>query len=130
MSTDNVTTGNRIVLVVDDDPDIREAYVTVLESAGYVVREAGDGREALDVLVTMPRPCMILLDLMMPRMDGVQFLDAARTDDQIMAIPVVVVSAYSQHFGALVDRVAGVLKKPFRADALLDRVRDTCGSAT
>ncbi|MGZ4392497.1 MAG: response regulator, partial [Gaiellaceae bacterium] len=58
------------VLVVDDDDDLRTMVETILEDAGYVVRRAGDGVEALEQLAQMGRPDLILLDMRMPRMDG------------------------------------------------------------
>jgi CheY-like chemotaxis protein len=62
---------SRTVLVVDDNPDIRVALTDILEDEGYGVMHATNGLEALDKLRTdAPRPCVILLDLMMPKMDG------------------------------------------------------------
>src|SRR5579862_4602951 len=61
------------ILIVDDDPDIRDSLKEVLEDEGYEVNGVANGREALDYLRKSPRPCVILLDLMMPVMDGWQF---------------------------------------------------------
>ncbi len=58
------------ILVVEDDAGIREALRMILELEGYNIREASNGKEGLEVLKSMPRPCLILLDLMMPIMDG------------------------------------------------------------
>jgi CheY-like chemotaxis protein len=82
---------SRTILVVEDDLDIREVMRMVLEASGYVVFEAGDGAEALDVVRAHP-PGLILLDLMMPGMDGIQFREAQLQDPDIASIPVVIVS--------------------------------------
>jgi CheY-like chemotaxis protein len=68
------------VLIVDDDPEIRESMRMVLEDEGYHVREAADGVAALDELHRDQQPCVVLLDLMMPRMNGWEFLGAAASD--------------------------------------------------
>ena len=75
------------ILVVDDDPDIRDSLREVLEDEGYEVACVGNGREALDHLKTAnPRPCVILLDLMMPVMDGWQFRKEQKQDAEIAGI--------------------------------------------
>lgn len=116
------------VLVVEDDPDQRDAVVLALQHAGYAVVAAADGFEALELLQTGTRPCLILLDLMMPEMDGVQFrkeqLKSAATAD----IPVVVVSAFGQRTRAKSLQVADYLSKPVEIDqlvAVVDRVAQT-----
>ena len=82
------------VLVVDDDADIREATQLVLENSGYRVLTATDGQQALDVLrSTEERPCVILLDLMMPVMDGFAFLHELRSRPEWQKIPVMVITA-------------------------------------
>jgi CheY-like chemotaxis protein len=84
------------VLVVEDDADIREAMVAILESEGYDVSVAGDGAEALAQLKAGSRPCIILLDLMMPVMDGWTFCQETGKDTELAAIPIVVVSALTR----------------------------------
>jgi CheY-like chemotaxis protein len=84
----------RPVLVVDDDRDVREALVEVLTGRGFRVTTAADGREALQVLRTLRvPPFAVLLDLMMPVMDGYEFLKAQKSDPSIADVPVAVVSA-------------------------------------
>src|SRR3954470_12387725 len=84
------------VLVVDDDPDIRESVRLVLEDEGYEVEEAADGAAALALLrAATTRPDVILLDLMMPVMNGWQFRAAQLADDDLADIPVIVLSADS-----------------------------------
>ncbi len=116
----------RPVLVVDDDPDIRESLRFVLEDAGYPVYLAENGKEALDLLASAyPPPGLILLDLMMPIMSGDEMLRALKTVHALAAIPVTIVTAS----GAPMPREAsGMLKKPLDLDALLRVVAKNCGS--
>src|SRR3954468_1600196 len=85
--------GRSLVLVVDDDFDIREALSDVLASEGYSVLTAADGSEALETLRGGIRPAVMLLDLMMPRLSGVEVIDALQKDESLREIPVVVCSA-------------------------------------
>jgi CheY-like chemotaxis protein len=81
------------VLLVEDDLDIAEAILDVLMDEGYEVAHATNGLEALDLLRSEPRPSVILLDLMMPEMDGPHFREAQLSDPRLSEIPVVVMSA-------------------------------------
>jgi CheY-like chemotaxis protein len=114
------------VLVVEDDLDIREVMRMVLEASGYQVFEAGDGAEAL-AIARAHRPGVILLDLMMPGMDGFQFRESQLQDPAIASIPVVIVSgggAVPQKAAEL--GVAGYLVKPTDVQSLLAIMRDLC----
>jgi CheY-like chemotaxis protein len=82
------------VLIVDDQPDAREPLGKFLEKLGYVVRVAADGREAL-VQVTAKAPDVVLLDLLMPRMSGTEFLGVLRSYRRFQSLPVVVITAVS-----------------------------------
>jgi two-component system chemotaxis response regulator CheY len=115
------------VLVVEDDEAIRDSVVDILEVEGYSVASAGNGREALDVLAQSQRPCVVLLDLMMPEMDGWEFVASLRSDSCLSTIPVVVTTATS---AAPPGGVALVLRKPIRVDALLDAVAAHCARAS
>jgi CheY-like chemotaxis protein len=84
------------VLVVEDDEDIRETMIDVLESRGYSVAAATHGGEALAQLQNGGTPCIILLDLMMPVMDGWAFCQEIEKDPALAAIPLIVVSAASR----------------------------------
>jgi CheY-like chemotaxis protein len=81
------------VLLVEDDLDIAEAILDVLMDEGYEVAHATNGLEALDFLRSDPKPSVILLDLMMPEMDGPHFREVQLSDPRLSEIPVVVVSA-------------------------------------
>ena len=107
------------VLVVEDEPDIRETVVEVLSEEGYDVVGASDGNEALEKLHAY-HPAVVLLDLMMPGMDGWQFRAAQRGDPEVSRIPVIVVSA----LGRVADLdAAEFIQKPFELDELLKAVR-------
>ena len=77
------------VLVVDDDADIRDILGRALSLEGYDVGFAENGRDALDALGSQPRPCVVLLDLMMPVMNGIEFLDNVRADAALAETPVI-----------------------------------------
>ena len=81
------------VLVVDDDPEMRRMTRRMLERMGLEIGEAADGQQALAWLESNPAPSIILLDLMMPVMDGFEFLDRIRNSEQWSALPVLVVTA-------------------------------------
>jgi signal transduction histidine kinase/DNA-binding response OmpR family regulator len=81
------------VLIVDDDADVRELVRTTLESSGLKTAQAANGRAAMDWLNNNPLPSLILLDLMMPEMDGFTFLEQMRSDDELLDVPVVVLTA-------------------------------------
>ncbi len=118
----------KTVLVVEDTEDLRELFMDVLADAGYTARGAENGREALDALATMSeKPCVVLLDMMMPVMDGAEFLDAIHADPDLAALPVVVVSAATTKMPAGVQKV---MKKPVAVDALLDVVSEFCCRGT
>jgi CheY-like chemotaxis protein len=110
-----------LVLVVDDDPDILEAICDILEAEGYRVARARHGGEALD-RVDAERPALILLDLMMPVMDGVSFAQALRTRPAARDVPIVVISADGNRQRAAPVGAAGYLAKPFDVDSLLAHV--------
>ncbi|MBN9167594.1 MAG: hypothetical protein BGO98_34065 [Myxococcales bacterium 68-20] len=109
-----------VVLLVDDDIDIREAEELVLEDAGYRVVSAANGEEALAALENGLRPAVILLDLMMPVMNGWELRERMLRDATIASIPVVVVTGdtmAAQRAKSLA--AAGYLAKPFATEELL-----------
>ena len=119
-------------MVVEDDADIREGLSALLDAEGYPVMLAGDGREALDVLSDgKPTPGLILLDLMMPRMNGWQFLEAVKDTPNAARIPIVVMSAYRENdrriSDAALDRRVAFLRKPVDVKLLLKLIQHYCG---
>jgi CheY-like chemotaxis protein len=112
--------GPRHVLIVEDDADIRDALLSILRDEGYDVRGASNGQEALDQLRAGHLPSVILLDLMMPVMNGWQFRAEQRTDPRLATIPVVVISADTQarQRAESLDAVA-YIKKPIELEAVL-----------
>jgi CheY-like chemotaxis protein len=113
---------NRRVLVVDDDALIRDTLATALSDEGYSVRVARDGRVALDTL-NQWRPDLIVLDLMMPVMDGPAFRAAQSAEATTAAIPVIVLSAaHNLHRQTKDLGAAAVFAKPFDLVALLDAI--------
>ena len=114
----------RVVLIVEDDPDALDAITTVLEEAGYDALRAANGLEALGQLGDHKGRCdLILLDLMMPVMDGRAFLEAQSADPSLSQIAVLVISAATGS-GALAGTpgVSGVFSKPLALDGLLDAI--------
>ena len=109
-----------VVLVVDDDADIRDMIAQALELEGWLVGGAANGEEALRAARQGPRPDVILLDLMMPVMNGWEFMDAQREDAALATIPVVLISGDERlKEKAGKARVAGFLKKPMDLVELL-----------
>jgi CheY-like chemotaxis protein len=101
------------VLIVEDEPDVRDAFAARLAAEGYQVVGAADGREALAQLEAGPLPDVILLDYAMPVMDGRAFLQAQLRDARWARIPVILVTAYLQReFAARSLDVAAILEKP------------------
>jgi CheY-like chemotaxis protein len=113
------------ILIVEDDEIIRESIRMLLELEGYAATCAANGQEALEQLKTMPQPCLILLDLMMPVMNGWEFVHALDRDSTLATIPVVVVTAFSEKAGEMKSRL--IIKKPVDTGILLRVVHQHCG---
>ena len=112
-----------LVLIIDDDEPIRTALAEILQLSGYEVAVASDGQEGVELLEIGLEPSAIVLDLMMPRMDGWAFLSHIRQDPRYQGVPVVVASAVAQ------DRPAGAdacLQKPFDLRQLHREVARLC----
>ena len=115
------------VVVVDDDEAVREAIAEVLALEGYAVMTASDGDEALQVLLRAPRPCIALVDLVMPRVDGWELMRAIGEAPSLRDIPVVCTTA------ARTAPPAGchaLLRKPFDDSTLAAVVRGAFGSSS
>jgi CheY-like chemotaxis protein len=114
------------ILVVEDDEDIRDSLREALESDGYQVVTAEDGKEGLQALDEMPRPCLILLDLMMPVMNGWQFLEKMKEDTTLATIPVVAVTAAGDRGNTA--QADMLIKKPVNLDHLLEVIKRYCAA--
>ncbi|MBI2519100.1 MAG: response regulator [Bdellovibrio sp.] len=115
---------NRKILIVEDDAAIREGLRYALELEGYEVSTAIHGKDGLEQLAKGPSPCLILLDLMMPVMNGWQFIDALGKDIVLANIPVVLVTAFSDQAKGL--NTKGIIKKPIDLVVLLQMVKKCC----
>jgi len=113
------------VLIVEDDEDLREMMAQLLMLEGFDTATVANGREALDYLHKAEKPDVILLDLMMPVMDGWEFRRQQQADPELAPVPVIVLSALDQTRAANVQAEA-FLKKPLDFDRLLDLVRTYC----
>ena len=111
------------VLIVDDDSYIREALTDLFQDEGYRVLVARDGAEAL-ALLAHERPCVILLDIMMPVMDGLTFLRHIRSTIPHRNIPVAIMTAVPARVPKTVD--VPLIRKPIEIHSLLDIVHQHC----
>jgi CheY-like chemotaxis protein len=117
--TDTSAAAGPTVLIVEDDFSIRESLSEMLREEGYTVETAEHGREALERLQAGVKPAIILLDLMMPVMDGWQVLEALAAHPRLSEVPVIVVSAA---VGSLPAHARGFLRKPIRFAKLLEAI--------
>jgi CheY-like chemotaxis protein len=118
----------RTVLVIEDDGDIRDTLGELLEERNYRALLAANGAAGLEELRAVePKPCLILLDVMMPIMDGRIFRAEQQTDPSLRAIPVVVLSAHADARAAAVEMKAdGYLRKPIDLGRLFETVDRFC----
>jgi CheY-like chemotaxis protein len=116
------------IAIIDDDDDLRETMCALLEAAGYQTAAFRDGREALDGMSGGRRPDVILLDLMMPRMNGWQFREAQLADAALASIPVVVMTARSTVADSPSLRDTPLLRKPFSVEELVAIIARQVGS--
>ncbi len=126
---DDLASDALTVLIVDDDEAIRDGVADLLEDEGYRVATASDGRAALDQLQNGLRPSVIVLDLMMPGMDGWDFRRHQLEDDELKTIPVVVITAAGFSATSIRAQFGDIefVPKPCPEGALLAAVRRCCG---
>ena len=110
------------ILLVDDDSGIRESVVECLVSEGYAVDAVANGADALAWLGREPRPDLVVLDLVMPVMNGAELLGRIRADARIADLPVVLMTAAMPSSALPMPEADAVLSKPFELDALLETV--------
>jgi CheY-like chemotaxis protein len=116
------------VLIVEDDPALREIYAGALRGYGHEVRTARDGAEALERLENGWAPCVVFLDLRMPGMDGWEFSRRLRADARWRRVPVVVVAAHFRIDREAADiGAASWLQKPFDLARLDEETKSLCG---
>jgi CheY-like chemotaxis protein len=113
------------VLLVEDNDDVREMMALALQLAGASVACAANGRDALALLKGRPAPNLILLDLMMPVMNGWELSAALKRDEALAKVPIVVISAMGEA-GAAELQPAEFISKPVDIDHLIDVVTEHC----
>jgi CheY-like chemotaxis protein len=120
------------ILVVDDDPSIRYLLRLILEGEGYEILEAGQGEAALEMIRVNPVPDIVMTDLMMPVMGGVDLIHRLRAEPRTAAIPIVVVSSNAEAAQSLQASglVNAIVSKPFTAVRLADHIRAVAGNPT
>jgi len=112
------------IMIVEDDDEIRDLLAEMLADRGYLVSTARHGKDALELLRTTPQPNVVLLDLMMPVMDGWQLRAEMLADPKLAGIPVIIVSgAADLQDGIGMLKAARVLTKPVKWPVLLASVR-------
>jgi CheY-like chemotaxis protein len=118
-----------LVLVVDDDPDIRDSLQSALEHHGYGVIVAGNGKQALErTQLGGTSPAVVLLDLQMPVMDGEEFLVLQASEPLLAGVPVVVMTAQILEPAPAPPNVRAILKKPIGLGALVDLIQRICAN--
>jgi CheY-like chemotaxis protein len=110
----------KTIVLVEDDDGIRETMAALLEDEGFRVVQAANGEEGLAAIRAATDPCLVLLDLWMPVMNGWQMLEAMRRDEALRRVPVVVISAAGDLTPP--DGAAAFLRKPIRLETLLRNV--------
>jgi CheY-like chemotaxis protein len=120
-------TCDRTVLIVEDDADLRGAIAEILTDSGYRAEQAGGGQEALDRLAREKRPCIVLLDLMMPEVDGFEVRETMTANEAMRDIPVVVLTAHANR-REVAQRLGDtpVLPKPLDIGKLLSTIERHC----
>jgi CheY-like chemotaxis protein len=116
------------ILVVEDEPDSRDFLVTLLKLEGYTVSTAGDGLEAIAVVEKDP-PDLIISDISMPNLDGIEMTKRFRQIPEYRTIPIIVISAYGS--GNLINAINvganTAMRKPIHAETLLSHVKEWLG---
>jgi CheY-like chemotaxis protein len=124
IKTGDSHTISKNILIIEDDEMIRETLKEVLEMEGYAIHCAENGKEGLKILSRIQNIQLILLDLMMPEMNGFEFLDFRLTDTRISQIPVIIVSAFPEQAQKANINVNGFVKKPIDLEHLLSLISE------
>jgi CheY-like chemotaxis protein len=120
-----MTNPSHTVLIVEDEEDLREMMREALQMSGFTVVTADEGTDALRKLDVIGPPCVILLDLLMPGMNGWEFFDKVRERPEFLSVPVIVHSSASSRAPAGVTRV---LEKPLAFERLVSVVAEYCSN--
>ncbi len=116
--------------MVDDDESFRTELVEALQKSGFAVVSAGDGREALEYLRGDNTPALVLLDMMMPLMNGWSLFEAVKQDPRLASVPIVLLTAVAENDDAQpLPAVAERLNKPVRMNTLLSLAAAHCRRA-
>jgi len=116
-----------LILVIEDHELARRALAALLSTMGYEVAEAANGREALATLATEARPDVILLDLVMPIMDGWEFMKRQRLDWRLCTIPTIVISGVPSHDPRCLEMpIVRLLPKPYTIEQLMAAIEAEC----
>jgi CheY-like chemotaxis protein len=122
-----MTTNSATILLIDDEDEMREALAEVLEDEGHIVAQAREGKMGLEYLRSNPHPKLILLDFMMPVMNGEEFCAHLNQDPNLNSLPVVLVTAASIAAKTLETmKVSGLVHKPIRIEDFLNLVKKYC----
>jgi CheY-like chemotaxis protein len=117
------------LLLVDDDDDVRDELAAIFDARGFHTVSARNGADALRICAEQGlKPAVIVLDLLMPIMDGQEFLERQRHAGLLADVPVIVLTAQPERARRLRRDVHAVLEKPFRLPVLLRMIQDLCGS--
>lgn len=114
----------KTILVIEDDHDTRVSMRQSLEAEGYFVFSAANGKQGWETLQRIKPPCLILLDVVMPLMNGEEFIRAIEADQSLHTIPVVLVSAFPDVAKKLVAKA--FIQKPIDLKALLSVIKQYC----
>jgi CheY-like chemotaxis protein len=120
-----IANGTVTVFIAEDNPILLQGLERALTANGYSVDSAPDGLGAMERLKVRPLPDILLLDIMMPGMSGIEVLDAVRAEPETAALPVMLITAAADELvpgSPLMSREVDVLMKPFRLNELLERI--------
>lgn len=127
MSPKNEDSEKNLVLIVEDEKNIQEILKLGLEMEGFQVITADNGKMGMDILSsTSPLPCVILLDLMMPIMNGWEFADAISKESSLSTIPLILVTAYGDRAKSIPSKA--IVEKPVDFNVLIEAVNKCCGT--
>lgn len=119
-----MATDKKVILVAEDDDSVREMIVRALEKS-YTVYAAPDGMAASELLATIPTPSVIMLDVMMPKIDGLTLARLVKADERLKAVPLIFLTAKTMPGDVMQGIAAGArhyVQKPFKLADLLDKV--------